>query len=55
LFLAGVFAGKVLALTGFIIASDYLKTHLQQSGKLVNYALGSVLIIIGVLQWQRLL
>jgi L-lysine exporter family protein LysE/ArgO len=55
LFLAGVFVGKVLALTGFITVSNYLKTHLDQSSRLVNNVLGSVLIVIGVIQWIRLL
>jgi threonine/homoserine/homoserine lactone efflux protein len=55
LFLTGVLVGKVLALTGFILVSAYLKTHLDQSSRLVNHILGSVLIIIGVMQWIRLL
>lgn len=47
-FLFGVFVGKLLALTGFVYASTYLKTHLQQSGKLVNQVLASVLLLIGM-------
>ncbi|MFM1896331.1 MAG: hypothetical protein RLZZ385_1405 [Pseudomonadota bacterium] len=49
-FLAGVAAGKLLALGGFIVASHYLKTHLAQSARLVNHVLAVVLIAIGMLQ-----
>ena len=55
LFLTGVFFGKVAALTGFIAVSNYLKTHLNESGALVNHALGIVLMLIGIVQWFRLL
>lgn len=55
LFLVGVFAGKVLALTGFITASNFLKTHLDESSRLVNHALGVVLVLIGLIQWIRIL
>ena len=47
-FLFGVFVGKLLALTGFAYASNYLKTHLQQSSKLVNHVLASILLLIGI-------
>ena len=55
LFLLGVFVGKVLALTGFITVSNYLKTHLDESSRLVNHALGVVLTLIGLVQWIRIL
>jgi len=55
LFLAGVFVGKVLALSGFITVSNYLKTHLDESSRLVNHALGVVLMLIGIIQWIRIL
>jgi threonine/homoserine/homoserine lactone efflux protein len=55
LFLLGVFLGKVIALTGFIVVSNYLKNHLEESGRLVNRALGTVLVVIGVIQWGRVL
>jgi len=47
-FLFGVFVGKLLALTGFVYASNYLKMHLQQSSKLVNQVLASILLLIGM-------
>ena len=49
-FLFGVFVGKLLALTGFVYASNYLKTHLQQSSRLVNQILASILLLIGISQ-----
>ena len=49
-FLAGVFVGKLLALTGFVIVSEYLRTHLQASAQLVNRLLAAVLLIIGISQ-----
>ena len=49
-FLLGVFLGKLLALTGFVVASGYLKSHLQKSSLLVNRVLASVLLFIGVSQ-----
>jgi threonine/homoserine/homoserine lactone efflux protein len=54
-FLAGVFLGKMTALFGFVLASAYLKTHLQESSALVNKVLASVLLFIGVTQiWNAL-
>ena len=55
LFLLGVFFGKVLALSGFIAVSNYLKTHLDESSRLVNHALGVVLVVLGIIQWIRIL
>lgn len=49
-FLLGVFAGKLLALYGFVIASGYLETHLQQSSQFVNKLLAGVLLLIGISQ-----
>ena len=49
-FLAGVFVGKLLALTGFVIVSEFLRTHLQTSAQLVNRLLAAVLLIIGISQ-----
>lgn len=49
-FLLGVFAGKMLALSCFVIASSYLKAHLQQSSKFVNYLLAAILLLIGLSQ-----
>ncbi len=49
-FLVGVFVGKLLALYGFVVASSYLKAHLQQSSALVNKLLASILLFIGVSQ-----
>jgi hypothetical protein len=49
-FLAGVFVGKLLALTSFVIVSEYLRTHLQASAQLVNRMLAAVLLIIGISQ-----
>lgn len=48
LFLAGVAVGKLLALYGFVVASDYLKTHLKQSSRLVNCLLAAILMVIGL-------
>lgn len=54
-FLAGVFLGKITALYGFVLASAYLKSHLQESSALVNKVLASVLLFIGVTQiWNAL-
>jgi len=49
-FLAGVFVGKLIALYGFVVASGYLKTHLQQSSQLVNRLLAAILLFIGLTQ-----
>lgn len=52
-FLTGVFLGKLLALTGFVVASQYLKTHLTQSSQLVNRLLAAILLLIGLSQlWK---
>ena len=49
-FLLGVFIGKFVALYGFVIASTYLKAHLQESSTLVNRLLAAILLFIGLSQ-----
>ena len=49
-FLLGVFTGKLLALYGFVVASTYLKAHLQESSTLVNRLLAGILLFIGLSQ-----
>ena len=49
-FLLGVFIGKLLALYGFVVASVYLKAHLQESSILVNRLLATILFFIGFSQ-----
>ncbi len=49
-FLLGVLVGKMLALTGFAVASGYLKTHLQESSTVVNHLLAAILLFIGLSQ-----
>ena len=49
-FLLGVFAGKLLALYGFVVASGYLKAHLSESSVLVNRLLAAILLFIGLSQ-----
>ena len=46
-FLAGVFAGKLIALLGFVLVSVWLKTRLESSCLLVNRLLAGVLFLIG--------
>lgn len=55
LFILGVLMGKMSALTGFIIVSDYLKNHFFESDRWVNHFLGIVLIVIGLLQWANII
>jgi len=55
MFLMGVFAGKFVALYGYVIASGYVKAHLAESSRLVNQVLAAVLLIIGLAQgWNAL-
>ena len=49
-FLLGVFIGKLVALYGFVVASTYLKAHLQESSTLVNRLLAAILLFIGLSQ-----
>ncbi|MDA0279544.1 MAG: LysE family transporter [Proteobacteria bacterium] len=49
-FLLGVFIGKLVALYGFIVASTYLKTRLQESSTVVNRLLAGILLFIGLIQ-----
>lgn len=52
-YLLGVYAGKVLALYGFVIGSNYLRTHLDESSRWVNRLLAVVLMLIGLSQIWR--
>lgn len=49
-FLVGVFLGKLMALYGFVVASEYLKSHLQESSQWVNRLLAGILLFIGITQ-----
>ena len=49
-FLVAVFVGKFAALYCFVVASSYLKTHLQESGQFVNRLLAGILFLIGLSQ-----
>ena len=49
-FLLGVFIDKLAALSGFVVASTYLKTQLQESSTLVNRLLSGILLFIGLSQ-----
>lgn len=49
-FLLGVFIGKLVALYGFVVASTYLKAHLQESSTVVNRLLATILLFIGLSQ-----
>jgi len=49
-FLLGVFTGKLVALYGFVVASTYLKTRLQESSTAVNRLLAGILLFIGLSQ-----
>lgn len=54
-FLMGIFVGKFLALYGFVVASAFLRTHLQKSSQLVNRLLAGILLFIGLSQgWSAL-
>ena len=54
LFLLGVWVGKMMALMGFIIVSNYLKNHFSEINSRINHFLGIVLIMIGIMQWVRI-
>ena len=49
-FLLGIFIGKFFALYGFVVASTYLKTRLQESSTVVNRLLAGILLFIGLTQ-----
>ena len=49
-FLGGVFIGKLLALVLFTKSATYIKTHLSQSNRIIDKTMGSIFIIIGILQ-----
>ncbi len=54
-FLAGVFLGKLAALSSFVAFAGFLKTRLHSAGKRVNQALALVLLLIGLSQLIELL
>jgi len=54
-FLSGVFVGKLLAWSGCVLISQYLKSHLRQSSLIVNRLLAMVLFFIGVYQIMGIL
>jgi L-lysine exporter family protein LysE/ArgO len=55
-FLCGIFLGKFMTLYGFVIASGYLKTHLQKSSQMINRLLAAILLFMGVTQgWTAVL
>ena len=54
-FLAGAYVGKMCALTAFIVVANYVRTHLAESGRLINRILGAVLIVLGTIQLIRIL
>lgn len=49
-FLGGVFIGKLLALVLFTKGAKYIKTHMSQSSQVIDRAMGSIFIIIGVIE-----
>ena len=49
-FLGGVFIGKLLALVLFTKFAQYIKTHVRQSSSIVDKTMGSIFIIIGLIQ-----
>jgi len=49
-FLGGVFIGKLLALALFTRSAKYIKTHLSESSRIIDKTMGSIFIIIGVIQ-----
>ena len=52
-FLGGVFIGKLLALMLFTRGANYIKTHLSRSSGIIDKAMGSIFIIIGIVQAFR--
>ena len=53
-FLGGVFIGKLLALIAFTKGAKYIKSHLVQSSRIIDRTMGSIFIIIGLVQVLRL-
>jgi len=50
IFLSGVFFGKLLALLLFAKSSTYIRQHLSSSYALVDRSLGTIFIILGIIQ-----
>lgn len=49
-FLGGVFAGKLFALMLFTQGATYIKSHFSQSSLLIDKTMGSVFIILGLVE-----
>jgi threonine/homoserine/homoserine lactone efflux protein len=49
-FLGGVFFGKLLSLLLFARGARYIKSHLSESSRLIDRAMGYVFIIIGLVE-----
>ena len=49
-FLGGVFIGKLLALVLFTKGAQYIKAHVSQSSSIIDKTMGSIFIIIGLIQ-----
>ena len=49
-FLGGVFSGKLLALFLFTRGAQYIKAHLSESSRIIDRTMGSIFIIIGIVQ-----
>ena len=49
-FLGGVFIGKLLALMLFTRGASYIKNHLSQSSRIIDKTMGSIFIVIGIVQ-----
>ena len=52
-FLGGVFAGKLLALILFTKGAKHIKSHLSQSSRVIDKTMGSIFILIGIVQAFR--
>ena len=49
-FLGGVFIGKLSALILFTKGAQYIKTHVSKSSRMIDKTMGSIFIIIGLIQ-----
>jgi len=49
-FLAGVFAGKFVALAGFAVLSRAIKKRVKEGTRIIDFVFGGVLIAIGLIQ-----
>jgi threonine/homoserine/homoserine lactone efflux protein len=52
-FLGGVFMGKLLALMLFTQGAEYIKSHFSQSSVLIDRTMGSIFIIVGIIEAAR--